>query len=214
MIDKIEVLTHSSIRIRSDIGTIYVDPFRMKEEPNDADFVFITHPHYDHFSIEDIRKVIRHETVMVVPEKMKDDAMEFEHDLKSIETFKPGTCRKVSGLEIEAVPAYNTLKPFHPRRAEWIGYILTIEGKRIYITGDTGATKEARKVKCDIVLLPIGGTYTMDAKRAAELVHDISPEYAIPTHYGCTIGKKRDGQTFSSLVKGPIKVIEKMQYFE
>lgn len=214
MLDKIEVFTQSSIRIRSDVGTIYVDPFQMKEEPHDADYVLITHQHYDHFSIEDIRKVIKAETVLVVPERMEDDAKEVEREVKEIETVNPGVYREIDGLELETIPAYNTVKPFHPRRAEWVGYILRLEGKRIYIAGDTGETKEAKKVRCDIALVPIGGTYTMDAKRAADLINTIRPEYAIPTHYGSIVGKQIDGQTFAGLVKSPVKVVEKIQYFD
>ena len=199
MLDNIEVFTQNSIRIRSDSGTIYVDPFRMKEEPHDADYVLITHSHY---------------TLLVVPEKMEDDAGELRPDVKDIVTVKPGIYKEINGLELETVPAYNTIKPFHPKRAEWVGYILRLDGKRIYIAGDTGATKEARQVKCDIALLPIGGTFTMDAKKAADLTNLIRPEYAIPVHYGSSVGKKSDGQTFASLVKGPVKVVEKIQYFE
>ena len=214
MLDNIEVFTQNSIRIRSDNGTIYVDPFRMKEEPHDADYVLITHSHYNHFSIEDIRKVVGKKTLLVVPEKMEDDAGELRPDVKDIVTVKPGIYKEINGLELETVPAYNTIKPFHPKRAEWVGYILRLDGKRIYIAGDTGATKEARQVKCDIALLPIGGTFTMDAKKAADLTNLIRPEYAIPVHYGSSVGKKSDGQTFASLVKGPVKVVEKIQYFE
>ena len=214
MLDNIEVFTQNSIRIMSDCGTIYVDPFRMKEEPHDADYVLITHSHYDHFSIEDIRKVVGKKTLLVVPEKMEDDAGELRPDVKDIVTVKPGIYKEINGLELETVPAYNTIKPFHPKRAEWVGYILRLDGKRIYIAGDTGATKEARQVKCDIALLPIGGTFTMDAKKAADLTNLIRPEYAIPVHYGSSVGKKSDGQTFASLVKGPVKVVEKIQYFE
>ena len=214
MLDNIEVFTQNSIRIRSDCGTIYVDPFRMKEELHDADYVLITHSHYNHFSIEDIRKVVGKKTLLVVPEKMEDDAGELRPDVKDIVTVKPGIYKEINGLELETVPAYNTIKPFHPKRAEWVGYILRLDGKRIYIAGDTGATKEARQVKCDIALLPIGGTFTMDAKKAADLTNLIRPEYAIPVHYGSSVGKKSDGQTFASLVKGPVKVVEKIQYFE
>lgn len=214
MLDNIDVFTQSSIRIKNDYSTIYLDPFRLKEEPHDADYVFITHPHYDHFSIEDIKKVIKRETIMIVPEKMEDDAGELRPEVKDIVAVKPGIYKEINGLEIETVPAYNTIKPFHPKRAEWFGYILRIDNKRIYISGDTGATKDARQVKCDIALIPIGGTYTMDVKKAAELINLIRPEYAIPTHYGSSVGNKTDGQTFASLVKNPIKVIEKIQYFE
>lgn len=214
MLDNIEVFTHSSIRIKGDKGTIYVDPFHIREEFHDADFVFITHQHYDHFSVDDILKVVNSDTVLVVPERMLDDAREVERKVREIVTVKPGVYRELYGLELETVPAYNTVKPFHPKRAEWVGYIFRIDGKRIYIAGDTGATKEARQVKCDIALVPIGGTYTLDAKRAADLIGVIRPEYAIPTHYGTIVGKKSDAQTFAKLVGSPVKVVEKIQYFE
>ena len=120
MLDNIEVFTHSSIRIRSKFATIYVDPFQMKEEPHDADYVLITHQHYDHFSPVDIRKVIKDTTILVAPESMIDDAGEFAREVKAIVGVKPGVYREISGLEIETVPAYNTVKPFHPRRAEGV----------------------------------------------------------------------------------------------
>ena len=214
MLDNIEVFTQSSIRVKSGAGTIYIDPFRMKVEPHDADYVLITHDHYDHFSIEDIHKVIKNTTILVVPARMEDDARELEREVGEIVTVKPGVYKELSGLELETIPAYNTVKPFHPRRAEWVGYILRVDGKRVYIAGDTGATKEAKQVKCDIALVPVGGTYTLDTKRAADLINIIRPEYAIPTHYGSIVGKKSDGQTFASLVKSPVKVVEKIQYFE
>ena len=162
--------------------------------------------------MEDIKKVIKASTIMVVPTKMEDDAKELANEVASIVTVKPGVYKEISGLEIETIPAYNTVKPFHPKRAEWVGYILRVDGKRIYIAGDTGLTKEAKQVKCDIALLPVGGTYTMDTKRAAELANIIRPEYAIPTHYGTIVGKQTDGQDFASLVQSPVKVVEKIKF--
>ena len=212
MLDNIEVFTQSSIRIKSSHGTIYLDSFQIKTEPHDADYVLITHDHYDHFSVDDIKKVAKKSTILVVPARMEDDAKELANDVASIVTVKPGVYKEISGLEIETIPAYNTVKPFHPRRAEWVGYILRADGKRIYVAGDTGLTKEARQVKCDIALLPIGGTYTMDTRKAAELANTIRPEYVIPTHYGSIVGKQSDGQTFASLVKSPVKVVEKIKF--
>lgn len=126
--------------------------------------------------------------------------------VSKIVTVKPGVYREIDGLELETVPAYNILKPFHPKNAEWVGYILWIEGKRIYIAGDTDATKEAKAVKCDIALVPVGGTYTMDAKKAAELVNILRPSVAIPVHYGSVVGSPKDGEVFAEYVKDPIKV--------
>ena len=214
MTDKIEVFTHSSIKINSSEGVIYFDPFKIKKDFHDADYVMVTHQHYDHFSPDDIRRVVKTETVLVVPESMLDDARELERDVKEIVAVKPSESYVINGLEVEAVPAYNTIKPFHPRRAEWVGYIVKLEGKRVYVAGDTGATKEARQVKCDIAIVPIGGTYTMDTKRAADLINTIKPEAVIPTHYGSIVGKKSDGKTFAGLVNESIKVVEKIQYFD
>jgi len=212
MTGNIEVFIQNSIRIRSRVGVIYIDPFRMKEEPKDADFVLITHDHYDHFSPEDIGKVSKADTILVVPEKMAAKAREVSGMVGKIETVKPGVCREMGGLEFETVPAYNALKPFHPKSAEWVGYILRIDGKRIYIAGDTDATKEAKAVKCDIALVPIGGTYTMDAKNAAELINTIRPDVAIPVHYGHIVGKPGDGEVFAENVMAPIKVEFKIAF--
>ena len=210
MVDKIDVFKQNSIRIKSDVGMIYIDPFKIDDETHDADFILITHDHYDHFSSEDIAKVKKDTTVLVVPEKMEAKAVK-ESGIKEIETVKPGTYHEIGNLELETIPAYNLLKPFHPKAAGWVGYILKINGKRIYIAGDTDATKEAKEVICDIALVPIGGTYTMDAKKAAELVNEINPEVAIPTHYGSIVGKLSDSKVFAANVKDTIKVVEKIK---
>lgn len=60
-------------------------------------------------------------------------------------------------------------------------------------------TKEAKEVRCDIALVPVGGTYTMDTKKAAELVNILRPEVAIPVHYGSVVGKPADGKHLLSL---------------
>ncbi len=212
MTGNIEVFTQNSIRICTRVGKVYIDPFQMKDEPKDADFVLITHDHYDHFSPEDIERVCKADTVLVVPEKMAGKAQEVSRIVGKIETVKPGVYRETSGLAFETVPAYNMLKPFHPKGAGWVGYILRVDGQRIYIAGDTDATKEARKVKCDVALIPIGGTYTMDAKQAAELVNEICPSVAIPVHYGNIVGKMSDKDTFAENAKPSIKVVFKIQF--
>ena len=212
MIDNIQVFTQSCIRIESRHGVIYVDPFGLREEPHDANYIFITHDHYDHFSNDDIKKVRKNSTILVVPEKIGKLASVLVHDPDRLIVVKPGIYKEVDGLEFETVPSYNNIKPYHPKSAGWVGYIFRVDHKRIYVAGDTSLTKDAQKVKCDIALVPIGGTYTMDAKKAAELINILRPEFAIPTHYGSIVGKMSDGEKFKELVKSPVKVVLKLQY--
>ena len=212
MVKNIDVFGQNSIRVKTSKGNIYIDPFQMKEEPHDAMIILITHDHYDHFSPEDIEKVAGNNTVMIVPQKMEKKAQEVAGIVGRITTVKPNEQIEINSLPLETVPAYNILKPFHPKSAEWVGYILNIEGKRIYIAGDTDSTREAQAVKCDIALIPVGGTYTMDSKKAAELVNTIRPEIAIPVHYGSVVGSPKDGEEFAKNVKDPVKVEIKIRF--
>lgn len=216
MTENITVFTQNSIRItkagRERNRVIYIDPYKMNEEPHDADFIFVTHDHYDHFSVEDMEKVAGDHTVLVIPEKMEAKAGEVSRIASRVITVKPGVFREEDGLEIETVPAYNIIRHFHPKNAEWVGYIIRVGDKRIYIAGDTDATREAKDVKCDIALVPIGGKYTMDAKKAAELVNTIRPYVAIPTHYGSIVGKQGDAEVFAQNVKEPTKVEIKIHF--
>ena len=184
MTDNIEVFTQSSIRIKGRTENIYVDPFKLNIKPHDADYILITHDHYDHFSPEDIEKAAGAGTVLILPERMKDKAAELSGIVDKVITVKPGQSYEVGTLMFQTVPAYNKIKPFHPKSAGWVGYVLDVDDETIYIAGDTDDTKEAEGVKCDIALVPIGGTYTMDARKAAELINAMKPSIAIPTHYG------------------------------
>jgi L-ascorbate metabolism protein UlaG (beta-lactamase superfamily) len=204
-ISNIEVFTQSSIRIRCGAGTVYADPFHMKISPHDADIVLITHDHYDHFSPEDLAKVINPATILVVPEKVADKAAAFSAQVKAIETVLPGQQYQIAGLSLETVPSYNRIKPFHPKKNGWVGYLLDLDGQRVFIAGDTDKTKENSTVQCDIALVPVGGKFTMDAKEAAELINTIRPAAAIPTHYGTIVGKKSDGERFASMVDPAIE---------
>ena len=204
-ISNIEVFTQSSIRIRCGAGTVYADPFHMKISPHDADIVLITHDHYDHFSPEDLAKVINPATILVVPEKVADKAAAFSAQVKAIETVLPGQQYQIAGLSLETVPSYNRIKPFHPKKNGWVGYLLDLGGQRVFIAGDTDKTTENSTVQCDIALVPVGGKFTMDAKEAAELINTIRPAAAIPTHYGTIVGKKSDGERFASMVDPAIE---------
>ena len=212
MAARIEVLTHSSIRISGSMGVVYADPFQVKGEPHDADYILATHDHFDHFSPDDIRKISKEGTILVIPEAMLDKAQEAADMVQEICCVFPWSRQKIQGLDVEAVPSYNIGKPFHPKEAGWVGYILTIDGERIYIAGDTDVNEDNLKVRCDTALVPVGGKYTMDAAQAAELINEIRPSVAIPTHYGSVAGKKKDAETFRKLVREPVKVEIIMQY--
>lgn len=204
MIDNITVNTQSSIRIDCGSAVIRIDPFGITGEPHDADIIFITHDHYDHFSPEDIGKVRKADTFFAAPAGMKKKLAGIGADNAVL--LSPGENCEIAGFPVEAVAAYNTLKPFHPRSNGWLGYIITAGGKRIYAAGDTDAVKEARAVKCDIALVPVGGTFTMNCKEAAKLVNEIRPGIAVPIHYGSIVGNRTDGEDFGKLVDDGIRV--------
>ncbi len=197
---KIEVNANSSIRIEAG-KVIYFDPFQIEEERHDADIIFVTHDHFDHFSSEDIEKIEKKDTIFVIPECMHSLL-----DKENVITAVAGETLKVEGYETETIPSYNVGKPFHPKGKGYIGYIVKIEGQRVYVAGDCDANEDNRKVDCDIALIPIGGKYTMDYKEAAGLTNEMKPKLAIPTHYGDVAGDKEDGRKFKELVDPSIEV--------
>ena len=211
-IDGIDVYKQNHVRIRADGRTVHIDPFMVGTEIKDADYILITHDHYDHFSVRDIAKTAKESTVLVVPEAIKKKAEAAEGLVERIVTVTPGNVYDIGGLSLETVPAYNIGKPFHPKGAGWVGYILNLGGARIYIAGDTDATKEAEAVTCDIALVPIGGIYTMNPKQAADLVNTIRPGIAVPVHYGEIVGREKDGVKFENAVGKDIQVVFKIPF--
>lgn len=209
MLENVEVLCHSSIRF-SKGNTIYFDPFKIETNYNDADVIFITHDHYDHYSEEDIGKIVKEDTVIVIPEDLKTKVLKKGWKEENIITVIPNKSYTVKNIEFQTVPAYNINKQFHPKENNWVGYLVNMEGITYYISGDTDITKENKKVKCDVAFVPVGGTYTMDYKEAAELINEIKPKVAVPTHYGSIIGSKKDGAKFAKLVDADI-VVDKVK---
>ena len=204
MLNNIEVLYHSSIRINKE-KTIYIDPFKIDRNYNDADIIFITHDHYDHYSEEDIDKVINENTVIVIPEELLTKVLKKGINKNAIITVEPNQKYMVQGIKFETVPAYNTNKIFHPKENGWVGYVIEINGIKYYIAGDTDITEENKKVKSDVAFVPVGGTYTMDFKEAAQLVNEIQPKVAVPIHYGSVVGTKQDAEEFIKLLRTNIK---------
>ena len=197
---EIKVNCQSSIKVISD-KIIYFDPFKIADESHDADIIFITHDHYDHFSIEDIKKIEKEDTVFVIPECMYNML-----GGENVITCKPYENILVEDYNVEVIPSYNREKQFHPKDKGYVAYIVEIEGKRVYVAGDCDSNEDNLKVICDIALIPIGGHYTMDYQEAADYINKIEPEIVIPTHYGDIVGDKGDGLKFKELVDKKIKV--------
>ena len=203
MLENIEVLYHSSIRINKE-KIIYIDPFKIKKNYNDADIIFITHDHYDHYSEEDIDKVINENTTIIIPDELLTKLLRKGINKNAIITVEPNKNYMVQGIKFETISAYNTNKTFHPKENGWVGYIIIINGIRYYIAGDTDITEENRKVKCDVAFVPVGGTYTMSFEEAAQLINEIKPQVAVPIHYGSVVGTKQDAINFIKLLNPTI----------
>jgi len=188
---------HSGFLIQNG-KTVYIDPFRLGNELPGADIILITHSHYDHCSIEDIKKIAKDGTIIICT---ADSQSKFRHidlklDLKLIEIggkieFDEGN------VKVWAVPAYNINKSFHEKAEDWVGYILELGEVLIYHAGDTDNIPEMKHIQeIDIALLPIGGTITMNAGEAANAAIIIKPKLAIPMHWGTIVGNKNDADIF------------------
>ena len=195
---KIFWLGHASIRIEADT-VIYIDPWKVKGEPR-ADLILISHAHHDHFSPGDIKKLCKKETVIVGP---ADCTSQLKGDVR---TMAPGDSITVGAVKIEAVPAYNPRKQYHPQANRWLGFILTVEGQRIYFAGDTDLIPEMKDLRADIAILPVGGTYTMTAAEAAEAAAIIKPTVAIPVHCGDIVGTLDDAKKFRQFARVPVEI--------
>lgn len=209
MLDNIFVNCHSSIKIILD-KIIYFDPYCIDRKYSDADYIFITHSHYDHFSKEDIEKIIKENTKVILPKGMYGDAIKKGIDKSQIISVVPGDRYIIDNIKLQTIPAYNIKNGFHQKSANWVGYIMRIDNTIYYIAGDTDITDEAKSVSCDISFIPIGGEYTMDYSEAAELVNIIKPKYVIPIHYGKIVGEKKDGEKFKGLVDKSVQCIIKI----
>ena len=204
MLENVKVLFHSSIRINKE-KIIYIDPYNIDIKYNDADLIFITHSHYDHYSKEDIEKVKKEDTIIIVPEELEERVLSDGFAVDNIISVTPNNEYEAKGIKFETVPAYNVTKQFHPKSNRWVGYILTIKEKRYYIAGDTDITEENKKVQCDVAFVPVGGTFTMTAREAAELVNEIKPKIAVPIHYGSIVGTKQDAIDFVNFLDSGIE---------
>jgi L-ascorbate metabolism protein UlaG (beta-lactamase superfamily) len=196
----------SAIKIKTIDKIIYIDPFRIQGRDS-ADIILITHDHKDHFDPISIAKISTCETVVIAPVSCKISIE--KTGVKNLVLMAPREKREVMGLTIESVPAYNIKKTrFHPKKNNWLGYIITIDGIRIYHVGDSERIPEMKKMQCDIAFVPLGQTYTMNSvDEAANAVLDVGASIAIPIHYGLYEGTGDDAIEFQKLLNEKVKVI-------
>ncbi|MDQ1331887.1 MAG: fold metallo-hydrolase [Thermodesulfobacteriota bacterium] len=195
ILEHIKWLGHAGFSITAGGKNIFIDPYETGD-CGKADIILITHSHYDHCSVPDINKIKTTSTLFVTE---KDSAAALSGDVRVV---KPGDKVSVSGIDIEAVPAYNTNKNFHPRKNNWLGFILTAGNIKIYHAGDTDLIPEMGSFAADIALLPVSGTYVMTAEEAVEAVKLIKPKIALPMNYGAIVGSKNDAMKFKNSLEG------------
>ena len=199
MAEKIHWLGHDAFRI--DAGkVVYFDPYQISTGPK-ADVILVSHEHFDHCSPEDVAKIQGPDTVIVTE---KDSAKKLTGDVR---VLKAGESLIESGVKVEAVPSYNTDKDFHPRKNGWLGFIVEVEGVRIYHAGDTDFIPEMKDFHVDIALLPVSGTYVMTAEQAVKAAVAIQPKLAIPMHYGAIVGGEEDALRFKKDLEGKVEVV-------
>ena len=207
---EIRWLGHSGFKLIDvlDKRVIYIDPFQLGSADK-ADIILITHSHYDHCSIEDLKKISTPKTVILAPADCQS-AVHGKVDFRDLVIMSPGKNITMGNIHVEAVPAYNMNKSFHPRSNEWVGYIVDMNSKRIYHAGDSDAIPDMAKLhKIDVALMPVSGKYVMTAEEAAKAVESFKPKLAIPMHYNSIVGSKSDAESFKKLSKVPVELLDK-----
>ena len=197
--EKIVWLGHDGFRIDG-AKTIYIDPYQIEGGPV-ADVILITHEHFDHCSPEDVEKIQGPDTVIVTE---KDSAKKLTGDVRVV---KPGDEVDLEDVKIDVVPSYNTDKDFHPKKNAWLGFIVEIDGIKLYHAGDADFIPEMKDLEVDIALLPVSGTYVMTADQAVKAALAINPKLAIPMHYAAIVGDVQDALNFEKALAGKVDVL-------
>ncbi len=195
-------LGHDSFRIDQPL-VIYLDPWKLPPDSPTADLILVSHEHFDHCSPPDVEMVRAEHTLVVAHEEAAKKLR------KPVRVLRPGEALEHRGVRVEGVPAYNTNKPFHPRAAGQLGFVLTLAGERLYFAGDTDHIPEMADIRCDLALLPVSGTYVMTAQEAADAAAAIKPRVAVPMHYaGGVVGTPADAERFRQACSCPVVVLQ------
>lgn len=186
---KFQTLMHASIRMEYDGQEIEIDPvLKLRERTIDyskmpkADYIFVTHEHMDHFDKEAIKQLSKEGTQLITNKNCANM-------LGYGEIMMNGQCSMFNDIKVEAVPAYNTTeanKKFHPKGRD-NGFVLTIDGLKIYIAGDTEDIPEMADIKdIDIAFMPCNQPFTMTPDQLVRAAKTVKPKVLFPYHYGET----------------------------
>lgn len=212
MIEGIHWLGHDTFRLEGS-SVIYVDPWKLPAEAAPADVVLVTHDHDHHLSRDAVAALVQPGTVLVGPAAVTQAAAVWGIEGLDLATIAAGETLHAGTAVVTAVPAYSTDKlrasgaPYHPREAGGLGYVIELDGRRIYHAGDTGIIPEMRDVYCDVALLPIGGRSTMTAGEAAAACELIHAAVAVPMHYGDRSGDRADAVRFAEQCRIPVRIL-------
>ena len=200
--NNVEVFEQNCIKI----GDIYFDPYLVNEETHDARIIFITHSHRDHFSLDDIAKIKNEETILVITSDCLIDALTI-FDKNHIVEVEPNRHYVLGDIVFDTVPMYNLNKSYHTLDKKWVGYVVDINDIRYYVVGDSDDTEDLVNVSCDVLFIPIGGTYTMTLEEAVFAAEKVKPKIVVPTHYGTVVGSNQDGRRFKSKISSDIECV-------
>jgi L-ascorbate metabolism protein UlaG (beta-lactamase superfamily) len=203
ILKSIHFIHHACFRIEIDNILIYTDPWKLKN-PKKANYIFVTHEHYDHFSVPDIEMISDENTTIILPDNIASELSGYK-----TKPVKQGDIFNLKDIKVEVIPAYNVNKNFHKKSDNKVGYVIEIKGSRIYHAGDTDLIDEMQKLKnINVALLPVGGTYTMNADEACKAAEIIKPDIAIPMHYGVVAGSIKDAEKFKKQCKVKVEILK------
>ena len=208
MSTSIQWLGHASFKICHKDEVIYIDPWKIKDAAHDATLVLVSHSHYDHYSSDDIAGVSSTNTKLIA-------SADVIAQQGTGEQILPSLTKDMNGVVVQGIAAYNPGKQFHPKSNQWLGFIIQVDSKRIYYAGDTDLTEEMKAIEdISVALLPVGGTYTMNAAEAAEATKHINPKMAIPYHWGDIVGGRKDAEDFAEKTSCDVKILSPGQTIE
>lgn len=213
MLERFTWFRQSAMRYGTEAFRVYIDPWGTSADDGAADVIFITHVHDDHFCPEDIERLRKDTTRFVAP---RDVAQNLTGDVTPV---APGESHEVGGVRFTTVPAYNNVEhrlERHPRANNWVGYILELERRTYYHSGDTDHVPELDDIVTDVAMVCIGGDpFTMGPQEAGDLVKAMTTRLAVPMHYGFVVGSPRQAEEFRRAADPvPVEELTPMNPFE